>query len=342
MLVMGVPSAVSGPQSLVLCQISFSCPSCHVSTLFSCRIIAHGDLVPHTTHVATSARTLETRFACPPTADAYSQLFPRPREITGHRVVGLDRRERPASSTTPRRRKGFFPVPEVMLEVVTLILEGVKRLILYLPTAPAAPHQSVHRVLPQRQVDDSTEVFNPFLGNLPVFQEVDQKIGMRFIQRHPDQVAKVVQDLSLIVFQGECVRTPLLECRLHLREQELMIALFNPQNEMHVMAFKFFDMRGIRTQPVFSNNHGEMGVILAEFLEETFGGVALAIILGLAILSENRFGHQRNNFACVGMNQRRRQHLMVIGYLAVLPLPLQTSVTMDVVRGKVFRAVEGE
>src|SRR5205807_531878 len=88
------------------------------------------------------------------------------------------------------------------------------------------------------------------------------------------------------------------------------------------------DMRGVGTQPVLDNNHGEMRVILAEFRKETLGRVTLAVVRRLTILLDDRLGHQRDDFAEIGMDERRGQHLMVVGKPAVLRLALQARLTV--------------
>jgi hypothetical protein len=43
------------------------------------------------------------------------------------------------------------------------------------------------------------------------------------------------------------------------------------------------------------------------------GRVSFTVIFGRAILFDNRFGHQWNDFTHVRMDNRRAQHLVIIG-----------------------------
>jgi hypothetical protein len=79
------------------------------------------------------------------------------------------------------------------------------------------------------------------------------------------------------------------------------------------MGLQGLDMRAIGTQAVFSDDKLEVRVILAQLAKEAFGGIAFAIIFVRAILLDDRFRHQRNDFPHVWMDQRSAQHLMRIG-----------------------------
>src|SRR5688500_13577429 len=111
---------------------------------------------------------------------------------------------------------------------------------------------------------------------------------------------------------------------------------------MHVMLLQGLNMRGIRTQAVFSDDHFEMGVILTKFGDKTLGGVALAIIFLGAILFDNRLGHQRNDFTLIGVDEGCTQELMGIGSGAVSMMFFQTPVAVALFGGKIARAIEGQ
>src|SRR5688572_29889892 len=101
-------------------------------------------------------------------------------------------------------------------------------------------------------------------------------------------------------------------------------------------------MGGIRTQAVFGDNDLKVGVIPTKLADKALGRVALAIIFLAAIRLDNRLGHERNDFALVGVDERRTQHLMGIGYRAVSVVFFQTRVAMNLVGGKIAGSIEGE
>jgi hypothetical protein len=81
---------------------------------------------------------------------------------------------------------------------------------------------------------------------------------------------------------------------------------------MQPMIVQGLDVGGIGTQTVFGDDELEMGVVLAQLGKEAFRRIAFTIIFGRAILFDNRFGHERNDFTHVRMDQRRAQHLVII------------------------------
>jgi hypothetical protein len=96
-----------------------------------------------------------------------------------------------------------------------------------------------------------------------------------------------------------------------------MITFFDAQDVVDILGLQHLDVRGIGTETIFGDNHLEMRVVLTELGENTFGRGALAIIFAGAVLFDNGLGHQRNDFALIGMNESRPQHLMGIGHGAV-------------------------
>ena len=98
----------------------------------------------------------------------------------------------------------WFPLlNSYVLQVIALIFQDIKSLILDLPARPAATHDYIYVVRRQLEVGDPTEVlelsglFDPlddFRGReLPVFQHVDQVVGVRLVERHAVVAAEVVQ-----------------------------------------------------------------------------------------------------------------------------------------------------
>src|SRR5947209_7325999 len=83
-------------------------------------------------------------------------------------------------------------------------------------------------------------------------------------------------------------------------------------------------------------------MILAKRREKPLGRMALAVVLGVAVLLEDRLGHQRDDFAEVRMHQHSSQQLMVVRDGAIAMPPFQTVRAMDLLRREIPRTIEGE
>src|SRR5919106_2703600 len=101
-------------------------------------------------------------------------------------------------------------------------------------------------------------------------------------------------------------------------------------------------MWGIRAEAVFGNDYLEVRVISTKLGDEALGRVALTIIFLGAILFDDRLGHQWNDFALIGVDERRTQHLMGIGHGAISVVCFQTRVAVNLFGGKIPRTIESE
>jgi hypothetical protein len=80
---------------------------------------------------------------------------------------------------------------------------------------------------------------------------------------------------------------------------------------------------GVGAEGVFDDDHWQMGMLLAKSFQPAAGGIPLTVILGLAVLLDDRLGRQRDHFLEVGMDEGRPQQLMGISDGAVTMLLLQ-------------------
>jgi len=100
-------------------------------------------------------------------------------------------------------------------------------------------------------------------------------------------------------------------------------------------------MGGIGTQTIFRDDAFEMRMILAQLGNEAFGGIAFAIIFGRTVRFHNRFGHERNHFTEIRVDNRCAQHLMIVRNRPVTVDLVQTRRTVNRWGGKIPRAIEG-
>jgi len=70
------------------------------------------------------------------------------------------------------------------------------------------------------------------------------------------------------------------------------------------------DMGRIATQGILSDNDGQMGMVLPQFLEKPFGRIAFTVIFLRPILFEKWFRHQGDDRLAIGMDDGSPQHLM--------------------------------
>src|SRR5947209_20479000 len=76
--------------------------------------------------------------------------------------------------------------------------------------------------------------------------------------------------------------------------------------------------------------------------EKPLGGVALAVVLGVAVLLDDRLRHQGDDLAELRMDERRPQQLMRIRDGTRLALLLQARGAMNGLGGEVGRAIQGQ
>ena len=86
---------------------------------------------------------------------------------------------------------------KVVLEVVSLVLERVERLVLDLPSGAAAPHDVVDVILRDGEVGYPTEMLGLLSALFPVFQEVDEEVFVRFIERDTVGEAEEMMDARI-------------------------------------------------------------------------------------------------------------------------------------------------
>src|SRR5437588_693726 len=121
-----------------------------------------------------------------------------------------------------------------------------------------------------------------------------------------------------------------------------MIAFFDPEEIAKIMGLQGLNVRGIGTQTVFGHDELEVWVVLAQLGNKAFGGVTFTIILVRPIMLHDRFGHERNHFTHVRMDDRCAQHLMRIRDRPIAMHLVQTRGTVNSRRGKIPRAIEGQ
>src|SRR5271157_3651231 len=78
----------------------------------------------------------------------------------------------------------------------------------------------------------------------------------------------------------------------HLLEEKRVVSRFGSQNEPNVVTAQVTDQRRVGRQPIPGSDDRQARMIPAKSREKPLARVAFAVILGVAILLEDRLGHQ--------------------------------------------------
>ena len=176
--------------------------------------------------------------------------------------------------------------------------------------------------------------------DLPVFQHIDQLVGVGLVERHAIAEPKMMHNARRWILQGEDLHLAGLVEGPQVLEQKGVVARLDANDVMRASLTQVAEVGGVGAEGVFDDDHRQMGMLLAKLFEPAAGGVPLAVVLGLAVLLDDRLGCQRDDFLEVGMDQGGPQQLMGIGDAAVAMVLLQARGAMDLGGGEIGRAVQ--
>jgi hypothetical protein len=107
--------------------------------------------------------------------------------------------------------------------------------------------------LGQPHVHYPTEVLDFVTANLPVLDEIDPHVGVRFIKRQVIAKAKLMHKTHGTIVPLIIGDMPGMLRRLHLMGQKGMTAFFDPEDIVKLVVLACLDAQGIGTQAVFGN-----------------------------------------------------------------------------------------
>jgi len=208
-------------------------------------------------------------------------------------------------------------MPVVVLEVVALILERVKGLILDLPPRPAGPHHRLDRARVERDVGHPTPTSDfPLPVGLLVEQVVDAHVDRALAQAEMVGPGEGMFD-PLRVGESEFLDLPTGPAPGELPLQALVRIRLDVQNKEPAVAGDLPDVRRVGVERVLHQDRLQIGVTFVQVLAEPLGGVALAVVLLGAVGIENRLEVEREDFLLGGVNDHGGQARMAVRSLAV-------------------------
>ena len=208
------------------------------------------------------------------------QLFPHGPEQRAAQLLDLVHEKGQHHQHGEHHRQVLLPVPEVVLVMITLVLERVEGFVLDPPPRPSTAGKQPGIAERDMQIGDPREVLDAFsVGvELVVLQKVHAQILIRLVQRHavhPRHLGRVVPFLP-----RQFRRAPSAAEFLHLLEQKRMIPWFDAQNKVHPVVQQVADVGAVAGQTILDDDELQMRMLLADFGQQSLRRVPLAVVLG--------------------------------------------------------------
>ena len=112
---------------------------------------------------------------------------------------------------------------------VSLIFQRIERLIFDLPSRPPTPHEVIHIPFAHAQVRHPTPVLDLVRANLPILDEIDPHVSIRFIERDIIDKAKPMHQPCGAVVPLVVGDAPGVFRHLYSTEQKGMITFLTPR-----------------------------------------------------------------------------------------------------------------
>src|SRR5207247_86187 len=116
-------------------------------------------------------------------------------------------------------------------------------------------------------------------------------------------------DTRGLINQSEGLRLAGLVGSPQVLEEKGVVAGLDADDVMHVGVAQVVEVGGVGAESVLDDDDGQVGMLLAKLFQPAAGGIAFAVVLGVAVLIDDRFGRQRDHFFAVGMDQGGAEQL---------------------------------
>ena len=121
----------------------------------------------------------------------------------------------------------------------------------------------------------------PIGVDLPVFQHIDQLVGVRLVERHAIAEPKMMHNARRWILQGKDLHLAGLVEGLQVVEQKRVVARLDANDVMRASLTQVAEVGCVGAEGVFDDDDRQVGMLLAKPLEPAAGGVPLAVVLGL-------------------------------------------------------------
>ena len=228
--------------------------------------------------------------------------------------------ERQQVERKERLRQVPVAVAEIVLQVVALVLQGVERLILDLPTRPRGAHQLDDVVGGGHQVGDpGIAIFHLAVLDDPELDEVDERrVGLAVQRQTGDPlvlVAFAAVDGMMAVQQVAAAQAG------NILVQVDMVTWFGDQQERETPRGQLLDAGLLGVKAVGDDNCRHPGIVGAEPLKHPVAGIDFAILLVVLVASavtvEYELGSEGEHHAFVRMHDGGLQDVMMMALDAV-------------------------
>jgi len=235
----------------------------------------------------------------------------------------------------------ILTVTKIVFKCIVPILQSVECLVLNLPPGSPASRDDGHSLLIEFEVRDPTEMPRFLPADLPIFQHADTFLGILLVQRGVAE-PPVVMEGAVRIDQRQNLNVAILFGLLELLEEGHLFAGFDAQNEARVVFLEHLDVGPFGAEGIFHNDHWQFGMFFAEVFHGPNRSAAFPIPFVGAILLDDGFRAEWDDFTPIGMDQSHSQHLVIVTDNTVAAAFLQTVSAMNGVGSKVSGAVASE
>jgi len=213
----------------------------------------------------------------------------------------------------------LFAQTIIVLEMVSLVLEGIEGLVLYPPSGAASAHDGVDVFPGEREIRDPAEV--PCAGGalFPVLQDIDQEVPVGGVEGHavhkPKEMAHPgALGIRDMVFNGMAF----FDGGVETSGKEGVISLLESEDIVEPVLDEVPDVGSIGAEAILGHDGLEVRVLSSEFGEPSPAGVALTVVLVVPVLVEDGLGRQSDDLFALRVDDDGRIGLKAVGGLARL------------------------
>lgn len=154
-----------------------------------------------------------------------------------------------------------------MLEIVTLVFQGVEGFVLDFPASPATSHDLVSVAAGNLEVGNPSEVPGITAIGFPVFKEIDPDILIGLVDRQVVGEPKEMTNTRISFVPGVMLDGFAFFNGFREAFEEIgVIPFFGAEDKMAPMGFEIPDMWRIGAKAILGDDGLEVGMVFSEFV----------------------------------------------------------------------------